>query len=164
MLIDRLRQHGLRVTPQRRLILQSLCDLDGHASADKVQERVLAQGRDVDLSTVYRTLERLRDLRILSQTDLGRGCAEFEVLSDTPHHHLICQACGHVVDLDHTYLTSAAEAIRQDFDFVPTFDHFAIFGLCHECRSEEMDGSLRSTRRAVSPGSGGLQSKRRKET
>jgi Fur family ferric uptake transcriptional regulator len=162
-LIDRLRQHGLRVTPQRRLILQALCDLDGHASAERVQEQVLAQGQDVDLSTVYRTLERLRDLRILSQTDLGRGCAEFEVLSDRLHHHLICQACGHVVDLEHTYLTPAAEAIRRDFDFSPNFDHFAIFGLCYECRSKEMDGSLRSTRRAISPDGGGLQSKRRKE-
>lgn len=145
-LIDRLRQYGLRVTPQRRLILQALCDLDGHASAEKVQERVLAQGRDVDLSTVYRTLERLRDLRILSQTDLGRGCAEFEVLSGMPHHHLICQVCGHVVDLDHTYLMSAAEAIRRDFDFVPTFDHFAIFGLCSACRLEETDASARPAR------------------
>jgi Fur family ferric uptake transcriptional regulator len=139
MLIERLRQHGLRVTAQRRVILQALCDLDGHASAERIQERVLAQGQDVDLSTVYRTLERLRDLRILSQTDLGRGYAEFEILATTPHHHLICRACGHVVDLDHTYLVSAAEAIRRDFDFVPTFDHFAIFGLCRQCRLEGMD-------------------------
>ena len=91
--------------------------------------------RDVDLSTVYRTLERLRDLRILSQTDLGRGCAEYEVVTDQPHHHLVCQGCGQVIDLDHTYLATAAEAIRRDFGFEPIFDHFAIFGWCRECKS-----------------------------
>ena len=86
------------------MILQALCELGGHASAEDVYERARLHRRDVDLSTVYRTLERFRDLRILSQTDLGRGCAEYEVVTGQPHHHLVCQGCGQVIDLDHTYL------------------------------------------------------------
>lgn len=91
----------------------------------------------MDLSTIYRILERLRDLRILSQTDLGRGCAEYEVVTDQRHHHLVCQGCGQVIDLDHGYLSAAAKSIRQDFGFEPIFDHFAIFGWCSECRRVE---------------------------
>jgi Fur family ferric uptake transcriptional regulator len=136
-LIDRVRQRGLRLTRQRAIILQILCELDGHASAEKIYDRVTLHRRDVDLSTVYRTLELLRDLRILSQTDLGRGCAEYEIVTDVPHHHLICQRCGRVTDLDHAYLSSAAQAIRQDTGFEPIFDHFAIFGLCRECRESQ---------------------------
>jgi Fur family ferric uptake transcriptional regulator len=98
----------------------------------------------VDLSTVYRTLERLRDLRILSQTDLGRGCVEYEVVTDQPHHHLVCQGCGKVIDLDHTYLETSAEAIRQEFGFEPIFDHFAIFGWCRECKDSD-DGQEMKT-------------------
>jgi Fur family ferric uptake transcriptional regulator len=137
-LIDRVRQRGLRLTRQRAIILQILCELDGHASAESIYDRVTLHRRDLDLSTVYRTLELLRDLRILSQTDLGRGCAEYEIVTGAPHHHLICQRCGRVSDLDHAYLASAAQAIRQDTGFEPIFDHFAIFGLCRECseRSE----------------------------
>lgn len=134
-LMDRVRDEGLRVTRQRALILQALCELDGHASAERVHERVALHHRDVDLSTVYRTLERLRDLRILSQTDLGRGCAEFEIIAGQPHHHLVCHACGHAVDLDHEYLVPLALALRRDFGFEPTLDHFAIFGLCEQCRT-----------------------------
>lgn len=132
-LLKQVRQSGCRVTRQRALILQVLCELDGHASAEQIHERTLLHGHDVDLSTVYRTMERLREARIVSQTDLGRGYAEFEIVRDQPHHHLICKNCGRVVDLDHQYLAPVAEAIRRDFDFQPALDHFAIFGWCQSC-------------------------------
>jgi Fur family ferric uptake transcriptional regulator len=135
-LMDRVRHQGMRLTRQRVIILQALCELDGHASADAVYRRVTLHRSDVDLSTVYRTLERLRDLRILSQTDLGRGCMEFEVVTERPHHHLVCQICGQVVDLDHSYLASVTEAIQNDFGFEPVFDHLAIFGSCRDCRGD----------------------------
>jgi Fe2+ or Zn2+ uptake regulation protein len=136
-LLDRVRQCGCRVTRQRVIILQTLCELDGHASAEQIHERTIGHGHDIDLSTVYRTMERLRDARIVSQTDLGRGCAEFEIVTDRPHHHLICKNCGRVIDLDHRYLAPVAAAIRQDLDFEPTFDHFAIFGWCPSCHQAE---------------------------
>jgi Fur family ferric uptake transcriptional regulator len=136
-LMARVRQHGCRMTRQRAIILQALCELDGHASAEKIHEQVTLHRRDVDLSTVYRTLERLRDLRIVSETDLGRGCAEYEIVTEEPHHHLVCRDCGWVVDLNHTYLAPVAKAVRQDFGFDPAIDHFAIFGLCSECRAEK---------------------------
>ena len=134
ILIDRARLHGVRMTRQRVIILQALCELEGHGSAEEVYNRATLHRRDVDLSTVYRTLELLRDLRILSQTDLGRGCAEFEPVTDQ-HHHLVCRSCGRVFDLDHDYLSAAAKSIRRDFGFEPIFDHFAIFGWCRECRT-----------------------------
>jgi len=137
VLIDRARLHGVRMTRQRAIVLQALCELDGHGSAEEIYKQATLHRRDLDLSTVYRTLERLRDLRILSQTDLGRGCAEFEVMTDRPHHHLVCRDCGKVIDLDHGHLSDAARNIRQEFDFEPIFDHFAIFGWCRECREAE---------------------------
>ena len=135
-LIDQARQSGLRMTRQRVMILQALCELNGHASAERVYERVAMHRCDVDLSTVYRTLERLRDLRILSQTDLGRGRVEFEIVASQPHHHLVCHVCGQVQDLPHGYLASLASSIRRDLDFEPTLDHLAVFGLCSRCRAK----------------------------
>jgi len=131
--MDRARENGLRMTRQRVMILQALCELGGHASADAVYEQATLHRRGLDRSTVYRTLERFRDLRILSQTDLGRGCAEYEIMTDQPHHHLVCRDCGQVIDLDHAYLEAAAETIRTDLGFEPIFDHFAIFGWCEDC-------------------------------
>ena len=136
-LVDQVRKRGCRLTTQRAIILQALCELNGHASAEKVHAQVTPHQANIDLSTVYRTLEKLRDLRIISQTDLGRGCAEYEIVTDQPHHHLVCQACGRVTDLDHSYLAPAAEAIRRDFGFDPIPSHFAFFGTCRACDSKE---------------------------
>lgn len=133
-LMEQVRKQGLRMTRQRRVILRALCELDGHASAERIQETVVKCEDYVDLSTVYRTLERLCNLRILSQTDLGRGCAEYEIVAGQPHHHLVCQRCGRAIDLDHRYLAPTAEAIRKDLGFEPVVDHFAIFGLCRACQ------------------------------
>lgn len=137
----RVRQHGGRITPQRAIILQALCDLHGHASAEKIHEEVTRHHGDLDLSTVYRTLDRLRDLNIVSQTDLGRGCAEYEIVTEQPHHHLVCQGCGRVIDLHHGYLAPVAQSIRQDLDFEANFCHFAIFGWCRDCREREATGN-----------------------
>lgn len=136
-LIDRVRREGLRVTRQRALILQALCELEGHASAEDVHRQVTLHRRDVDLSTVYRNLETLRDARVLSQTDLGHGCAEYEVMSDAPHHHLVCRRCGQVQDVDHACLDAIGDTIRERYEFEPILDHWAIFGLCAACRTAE---------------------------
>jgi Fur family ferric uptake transcriptional regulator len=135
-LIDRARQYGLRITRQRAIILQALCELEAHACAENVYDRVTLHRRDVDLSTVYRTLETLHNMGIVSRTDLGRGCAEYEIVGEQPHHHLICRRCGCMIELDDAYLVPVAENIRQDFDFVPVSSHFAIFGICQSCREE----------------------------
>ncbi len=144
-LLDRVRQHGFRMTRQRSAILQALCELDGHASAERIHERVSLHAQRVDLSTIYRTLEKLRDLHILSQTDLGRGSAEYEIVTGRPHHHLICQGCGRVIDLDHMYLAPASEAIRKDLGFEAILRHFAIFGLCRECRVTSAENATPTT-------------------
>jgi Fur family ferric uptake transcriptional regulator len=138
-LMNRVREKGVRVTRQRAIILETLCELDGHAGAEKLYRQIALRRGDVDLSTVYRTLEKLCDLKLVSRTDLGRGCTEYEVVADKPHHHLICQACGQVLDLDHAYLTPMAKTIQQDFHFEPILNHLAVFGLCQLCREKEQD-------------------------
>lgn len=136
-LLEQLRRRGFRLTKQREAIVKALSELDGHASVEQVHAQVCCYNPEIDLSTVYRTLEVLCDLRVLSCADLGQGYVEFEIVAGVPHHHLICQGCGHVVALDHSYLAAAAEAIRRDFGFDPIFDHFAIFGLCRGCRADQ---------------------------
>jgi Fur family ferric uptake transcriptional regulator len=149
-LIDQVRQNGCRITWQRVAVLQALCELDGHASAEMIHKQIGKREQDVDLSTVYRTLERLRDLRILSQTDLGRGCAEYEIVTDQPHHHLICRRCGRVIDLNDAYLKTMGEAIARDLGFQPILDHLAIFGRCKDCRDSVPVERQRTSARARS--------------
>ena len=130
-LADRLRRVGQRVTPQRLVILGALQPGE-HLSADDIFARVEPQIPGVNRSTVYRTLELFRDLGLVSETDLGGGARQFELI-DEPHHHLICHRCGTLLELDDDLVEPLREGIRARYGFAPSIDHLALFGLCAIC-------------------------------
>ncbi|MBI2767956.1 MAG: transcriptional repressor [Chloroflexi bacterium] len=134
-----LRRAGHKMTPQRLLILRALRHAGGHVSAARITEQVRETYPFVDISTVYRTLDVLKRMRLATVTDMGSGDAMFEWAPEQPHHHLICAACGHTEQLDHSYLDLLADHITRDFGFEPDLHHFAIFGLCSECRAGDME-------------------------
>lgn len=132
-----LRRAGHKMTPQRLLIVRVLRHAQGHITAAQILDEVREEHPYVDISTVYRTLDVLRRMRLVTATDMGGGDAVFEWSPEEPHHHLICSSCGDVVELKHSYLSGVAEAIQADFGFTPDMHHFAIFGLCQYCQDEE---------------------------
>ena len=129
-----LREAGHKMTPQRMMILTSLRHARGHLTATDIFDRVKQSYPYVDISTVYRTLTVLKDMRLISETHMGGGDAAFEWVGTERHHHLICRACNGVTLLDHHYLESLGERIDGDLGFRADLDHFAIFGLCADCR------------------------------
>ena len=134
--VDALRESGHKMTPQRMMILSSLRHAPGHMTASDIFERVKAEYPYVDISTVYRTLGVLKDLRLISETDLGGGDAAFEWVGADRHHHLICRRCNEITRLDHRYLEAMGERLAHDLGFRADIDHFAIFGLCAGCQRE----------------------------
>jgi Fur family ferric uptake transcriptional regulator len=134
--VDVLRETGHKMTPQRMMILTSLRHAPGHLSAADIFDRVRASYPYVDISTVYRTLTVLKDLRLISETHMGSGDATFEWVGAERHHHLICRRCNHVTLLDHHYLEGLGSQIAADLGFRSDMDHFAIFGLCAGCQRE----------------------------
>ncbi len=131
---DLLRRAGHKLTPQRLLILAVLRHAEGHVSVAHIAEQVRAVYPFVDVSTVYRTLDVLKRMRLVTATDMGAGDVLFEWAPEQPHHHLICTSCAAVQVLDNAYLESLASRIRGEFGFAPDLHHFAIFGLCRECQ------------------------------
>lgn len=134
--IDVLRESGHKMTPQRMMILTSLRHAKGHLSAAQIFEQVREAYPYVDISTVYRTLTVLKDMRLISETHMGGGDATFEWVASERHHHLICRKCDGVTVLDHHYLERLGAQIAKDVGFRADLDHFAIFGLCPECARE----------------------------
>lgn len=133
-----LRQKGQRPTPQRMMILAALIDHGGHVTAEVLFEQVRRAYPCLNLSTVYRTLEMLRDHGLVSETDLGGGVRQFEQLTQ-PHHHLICLACGHMQDLGAAALAPLQERLLADYGFAARLDHLALFGLCRACQAQTPD-------------------------
>jgi len=134
--VDVLREAGHKMTPQRMLILTSLRHANGHLTAADIFDRVKQSYPYVDISTVYRTLAVLKDLRLISETHMGGGDATFEWVGAERHHHLVCRGCDGVTELDHHYLEELGARIVRELAFRPALDHFAIFGLCRSCQAE----------------------------
>ena len=133
---EMLRRAGHKLTPQRLMILRALRHSSGHVTAPQLAEQVREVYPFVDVSTVYRTLDVLKRMRMVTATDMGSGDYVFEWAAEGQHHHLICSACNDVMDLDHAHLDELAERLRSEFGFAPDLHHFAIFGVCRECQAQ----------------------------
>ena len=129
-----LRQRGLRLTPQRLLVLQALEGQPGHISAEEIFARVRDRLPRVHISTIYRTLEVLHRLGMVTETDLGEGKKRYHSVGRGQHHHLVCSRCGAVLELKPTLLQPLEEALRREYGFRASLQHFAIFGLCSHCQ------------------------------
>src|SRR4030042_5592334 len=129
-----LREGGYPLTPQRMMILAAIYEREGHVTAEAIHERVTQQYPFVDISTVYRTLQLLKKLRLVTETDLGEGVVEYELRERGRHHHLVCRQCGKTAPLDHSYLKPLAGRLEEAYGFQADLEHFAIFGLCSRGR------------------------------
>lgn len=131
-----LRKAGHKVTPQRLMIIRALREAGGHVSAAKIAEGVRELYPVVDLSTVYRTLDVLKRMKMATSIDLGTGDWLFEWTAPERHHHLVCTECDETEELDHSYLVELEARLIDELGFEPSLDHFAIFGTCRACRLE----------------------------
>src|SRR5215212_2129942 len=93
-LIEELKSHGIRVTPQRAIILEAIESLSGHFTAEDVFAVVQEVSTYINIATVYRTLELLRELEMITDSDMGTSAVHYALRTHGPHHHAICRTCG----------------------------------------------------------------------
>ncbi|WP_328827556.1 Fur family transcriptional regulator [Streptomyces ureilyticus] len=127
-----LRQRGYRLTPQRQLVLEAVDSLE-HATPDDILVEVRKTASGVNISTVYRTLELLEELGLVSHAHLGHGAPTYH-LADRHHHlHLVCRDCRNVIEADVSVAADFTAQLRESFGFDTDMKHFAIFGRCEDC-------------------------------
>ena len=127
-----MRDHGFRVTPQRILLLDAICEGNGHTTFDEIYERVKIKAPGINQATVYRTLDFLRELRLVVSAEI-EGRTVYEIAEETPHHHLVCQNCGTVQELPDYHFQELREHLLEAHGFQADVDHLAITGLCAKC-------------------------------
>jgi len=128
-----LREQGYRLTPQRLLILSTIHTSDHHISAEDIYDQVCARYPNVNISTVYRTLELLKDLGLVTETDLGGGSFRYHSVEKGHHHHLVCRKCGRILELDEAVLKPVEGSILRRYGFRADLSHLAVFGKCARC-------------------------------
>ncbi len=133
--IEILRRRGLRMTPQRRAIVAEIMRTQGHISPTALTRKVQDTMPGVNASTVYRTLALLEEAGVLAHAHLESG-AEYHRVEEAGHVHLSCSRCGAEDDLSLEEAAALSQLIEQHRGFLPDLTHFAISGLCADCRRE----------------------------
>jgi Fe2+ or Zn2+ uptake regulation protein len=99
-LLERLRTRGWRITPQRRAVAQALTGEHVHLTAEQVRAAATRLVPEVSLATVYNTLNELVALGEISEIRIGDGSARYDPKIGPGHHHLICEGCGLIYDVE----------------------------------------------------------------
>jgi Fur family transcriptional regulator, ferric uptake regulator len=133
-LLVMLKARGLRLTPQRAIIIEIIEKLDGHITAELIFDEVKKVNPYINLATIYRTLELLQDLNLITPTDLGGNQTYFALKDHCSHHHLVCQHCGCIEEFRDELLEPIWSNIKAHYGFEVHTDHLSLFGLCQHCR------------------------------
>ncbi len=116
------------------MILSAIENSDDHISAEEIYAQVVAKYSHVNISTVYRTLELLKRLGLVTETDLGGGRVRYHPADKGHHHHLVCTECGAIIDLDESTLARLEDVLLHRYNFSAQLRHIAIFGSCANCK------------------------------
>jgi Fur family transcriptional regulator, ferric uptake regulator len=127
-----LRAQGYRLTPQRELVLAAVRQLD-HGSPEEILSRVRESAKGVNISTVYRTLELLEKLGLVSHTHLGHGAPAYHATTEPDHLHLVCRNCERVTEVEPTIAAGLVGDVDARFGFRTDLRHLTVFGICREC-------------------------------
>ncbi len=132
-----LHERGLRMTPQRQLVLDAVAEL-GHATPEQICAAVQRFAPAVNITTVYRTLDLLERLGVVRHTHLGHGAPSYSV-REHEHVHLVCHWCGEVSEAPVALLEELGRQLRVRAGFRLDASHVALSGSCAGCIDAQPD-------------------------
>ena len=137
-----LRQHGCKITPQRRMVIKAIIDTHEHLTPAAIHERIYRDNPGIGLVTIYRTLEILAELGLICEMHAGGSCRSYLVRRPSEHHHhLICSDCGTVIDFIDCDLDELERRLARETSFKINGHLLEFVGQCRNCRRQkEMAG------------------------
>ena len=136
--MERMRNQGVRITPQRALIAETLENAREHLDADSVYRLSKKSDRHIHRATVYRTLATLKKLRLIDELDLMHVDGErhfYEIRPSTLHIHLVCLTCGSVQEPEGRFWESMKGKVFRETGFKPEIVRLEMGGRCAGCRT-----------------------------
>ena len=138
-----LKKKGYKLTPQRRSIVDTIIDNEGqHLTAEEIYDKVKKNCPEIGLATVYRTILLLEELGVISRLDLNDGCSRYEIVHSNEthrHHHLICNTCHKVSEVQDDLLEELEIGIEKQYKFRILDHSVKFYGICDECQKKLND-------------------------
>jgi len=132
-----LKEKGLKLTPQRRLIIDIIHETQTHLTAEEIISYVQSRMPGVNKSTIYRTLEILVKAGCVYKSELEDQFI-YHHAEEGHHHHLVCYKCGGTIDLDEDLFVPMKRSLAKRYGFQVDLKHVVMSGLCEECRSKNI--------------------------
>lgn len=136
---EKLKEKGSKLTPQRRAILKIILDNKGkHLNSEEIYELVKKDCPEIGLATVYRTLQLLDSLDVITKINLDDGCSRYEINEEDEHqhHHLICEECNDIIEVKGDFLDELEREIEEEYEFDIKDHKLKFFGLCKKCKPD----------------------------
>jgi Fur family transcriptional regulator, ferric uptake regulator len=149
-----LARNRLRLTQERRTILEEMLQIRGHFDADQLLIHFRRKGRTVSRATLYRTLTRLVEAGLVHKIEMAQGQARYEIMFGRHHHdHMICLACGRIIEFESREIERAQEEVCRKKGFRMTGHMHQIRGFCSQCssRAGATDGAPHAAAKRASP-------------
>ena len=129
-------QTKLKTTGQRTVILEVIQSGKGHLDADEIYQRARKKLPRLSLSTVYRALQKFKESGLIVERHLDEDQHHYEATRRGDHHHLICSACGKVIEFKLPIAEIVLQQVPQAGGFDITGGEINITGLCPDCRKK----------------------------
>ncbi|MBB6216795.1 Fe2+ or Zn2+ uptake regulation protein [Anaerosolibacter carboniphilus] len=135
---DKLKEHGYKLTNQRKAIIDVLVEHQGHfLSAEEIYSKSKDKYAQTNFSTIYRNLEILVNTHIIHKTQIKDGTFSYElVCSEAHHHHLICKGCGKTENIDFCPIEDLQKKLGSK-NFTLTDHKFELYGYCQKCQEDQ---------------------------
>jgi Fe2+ or Zn2+ uptake regulation protein len=131
-----LRTAQLRATEQRLLILEIIRRGRGHLDANEIFRRALAEMPHLNLSTVYRNLQKLKEMGLVEEYHFDENHHHYEVKLAKEHHHLICLGCDRIIEFNYNLAKYVTDRVAGAEKFLVTKSEVHMAGYCPECQKK----------------------------
>lgn len=140
ILIDYLTENRLKLTHQRKLILDAFLSAEHHVTAEELYEQLKAQNPGIGLATVYRTLNLLSTCGLAQRRQFGDGQSRYEHVVDHQHHdHLVCKGCGKITEFENSHIEQLQDEVAREKGYLIFSHRLELYGLCSDCSGEDDD-------------------------
>ncbi|MGA2537000.1 MAG: Fur family transcriptional regulator [Terracidiphilus sp.] len=139
-LLNEVESKGVRLTAQRRALIETIQEATNHLDAASLLEQARKRDTRIDRATVYRTLELLKKLGLIDELDLMHLNGEkhyYEVRTQKDHLHLACFGCGSVVEFETATFERLKREIARENNFDIQVMRLEVGGLCGACLAKK---------------------------
>jgi Fur family peroxide stress response transcriptional regulator len=135
-IIQKLKDNGYKITPQRLAIVKILAKSEDHPSVENIHVQLKKDFPTMSLATIYKNIILIKSLGEVLELGFPDGSNRYDGNKPTPHPHVICVKCNTIVDPDLASLDKMKKEVALETNFKILNHRLDFFGICSNCMAE----------------------------